>query len=137
MGLWHAKQLGIDSAGLARLDLPRDAATLVAHRITVLDAENRRLLGVGAVLGNRFDPDLVAAVGSVHRQRVADALADAVWQRLMEATGDGSYRFLHHGIREVLLDLFDPAHLRALHDRAAAQAVTFLERAAETAAAAG
>jgi diguanylate cyclase (GGDEF)-like protein len=113
-GTWH-----VDLADLDDLRLPADAAELVLRRVDSLDAESRHLLGVAAVIGSTFHPDLAAEVGGVHRQRMQDLLAEAARHGLLERRAGGLHAFLHDRIREALHGQFDDVTRRELHHRIA------------------
>ncbi|HEY0002079.1 MAG TPA: AAA family ATPase, partial [Actinoplanes sp.] len=64
-----AGKWSIDVGHLDALELPVDTAELVLKRVAALDADNRRILGLAAVVGYRFTADLVAGLahGGEHR----------------------------------------------------------------------
>jgi diguanylate cyclase (GGDEF)-like protein len=113
-GTWR-----IDTDGLDHLDLSGDVTDLILERVDTLEAEARRVLGVGAVIGYRFEVDLLAGLTGIDRERVSAILIEASWQHLIERHLDGQYAFLHDRIHEALLSQFDAARLRMLHDRVA------------------
>jgi diguanylate cyclase (GGDEF)-like protein len=112
-GTWR-----LDSAGLDALALPDDIADLVVRRVDALGRATRDLLTVAAVVGARFDADLIGALAG-EPDHALTALAEAAGHRLIEPTASGGYAFLHDRIREALLaDLCDDAR-RELHQRIA------------------
>jgi class 3 adenylate cyclase/tetratricopeptide (TPR) repeat protein len=103
-----------DAAGL-----PPTLASVLVSRLDRLDASLRRLVQSGAVLGERFDPTVLAGVCDVDAQSIG-AMVDAgvvagVWHRL--DTGEVSYR--HALLREAAYEMQLDAHLRVVHRRAA------------------
>ncbi|GAA2539803.1 hypothetical protein GCM10010435_03930 [Winogradskya consettensis] len=112
-GVWQ-----IDPDGIQDLALPSDSAELVLRRLGGLDVEARRLLAVAAVVGTTFDDAIVAQAAGVEPRVLADSLADAARQGIVEAR-DGMYRFLHESIRTTLLAGLSAQDTRELHGKVA------------------
>ncbi|MDQ1286674.1 MAG: hypothetical protein QG622_239 [Actinomycetota bacterium] len=114
---WGAWEL--DDVGLDRLELPKDALSLILTRIGTLQPEVRDVLVTAAAIGSRFHPELVAAVRQRSSGEVVDAVLQAVSAGLVEPWDDGGYVFLHDEVREVLQDDLDVGASRRLHQRIA------------------
>jgi signal transduction histidine kinase len=109
----------VDPSALADVRSSRRAATVLAHRITLLGAETRRLLAVGAVLGKEFEIAVAAALGGVDPVDVARSVREASRRHLVWTTHTDRCSFVHDKIREALLHRLDPEERRRLHDRTA------------------
>jgi diguanylate cyclase (GGDEF)-like protein len=111
----------VDLDALQSLDLPIGGRELVASRLDGLDAESRYLLGVAAVIGIQFTPDLVAAVSMADLPQARAVANVASARNLVERRGGGQFAFLHDQIREALTARFDEPTLRGVHERIADQ----------------
>lgn len=118
----------VDPSALADVRSSRRAATVLAHRITLLGAETRRLLAVGAVLGKEFEIAVAAALGGVDPVDVARSVREASRRHLVWTVGADRCSFVHDKIREALLDRLDPDERSHLHERTA----TMLEERSPT-----
>ncbi|GIJ44533.1 hypothetical protein Val02_14190 [Virgisporangium aliadipatigenens] len=103
----------LDDAGMDSLALPGDVLDLLLHRVRHLDADERRLLRVAAVVGARFSVAELAAVAGVAPAEV-HAVLTTLAGSVVEHAGDG-YAFLHDDLRGPLLAELPEAELRALH----------------------
>ena len=105
---------------LAAPGVPASFAAAVTARLAGLDAAERRVIQVAAVLGRQFDWRLLT--GSADGpQVVGQALEHAVASGLLEFHGD-AYQFRHALTREAILDSLLP-HVRAELSQAALAAV--------------
>ncbi|HEX4902354.1 MAG TPA: ATP-binding protein [Acidimicrobiales bacterium] len=109
----------VDPDALADVSSSRRAATVLAHRITLLGEETRRLLAVGAVLGKEFEPAVAAALGGVGPTEVARAVREASRRHLLWDQDAAHCRFVHDKVREALLAGLDDGERRHLHEQTA------------------
>jgi len=109
----------VDGGALDDVRSSRRAATVLAHRITLLGEETRRLLAVGAVLGKDFEVAVAAVLGGVAPVDVARAVREASRRHLVWAPRTDRCTFVHDKIREALLDQLEPGERRRLHERTA------------------
>ena len=109
----------VDPAALTAASSSRRAATVLAHRITLLGEETRSLLAVGAVLGKEFDIAVAAALAGVRPGDVGRAVREATRRHLAWAVDGGRCAFVHDKIRETLLGLLEDRDRRDLHLRTA------------------
>ena len=63
----------LSTAEVAEVSVPATLQATIAARIDRLDRDAKRTLSAAAVIGSRFAPELLAAVGS---EPVLDALAE-------------------------------------------------------------
>jgi DNA-binding SARP family transcriptional activator len=119
-----------------------DLQELVQHRIRRLPTSTRRLLAVAAIIGQRFDADLMQAADGEHPEVVEVCLqlllgrwlirqAPQTWSKqgrerdlVLWARGArrGTFEFSHEEIREAVLQDINPIRKQALH-RAVARAL--------------
>jgi DNA-binding CsgD family transcriptional regulator/KaiC/GvpD/RAD55 family RecA-like ATPase len=116
---------------LASPGVPRTFAESVVERLADFPHGERRVLDAAAVLGRRFDWELLAAVTGETDDTVSDGLARGVQTLLLTADGDG-FGFRHALTREAVLAEVLPPAQRAL----AASALAALDAGALTTAAA-
>ncbi len=140
-------------------DQPSWALALDVHLVAGVDPETRQALQRVAVVGSAFDTDeFIALSGRVEEEALA-ALDRALEAEVVEPVS-GGYRFRHALVREALVGDLPPHRARTIHSEAAARlivsgasparighhlmeagraadAVSYLLRAAETEAAIG
>lgn len=88
--------------------VPASLRDSVRRRLCGLDPTARRVIGAAALLGRRFDWELLPGVAEVDGRAVVDALRAAVDEQLVESDG-GGFTFRHALTREaVLADLLPP-----------------------------
>ena len=89
-----------DAGNLPLPDALRDS---VRVRLARVPQEDRRLLDVAAVLGRRFDFEILLALARVPEERFLDTMESLVKRRLLrEDQEDGFYDFSHDKVREVV-----------------------------------
>ena len=82
--------------------VPGSFAASVRIRLATLSNDARRVLSAAAVLGRRFDWDLLPGVAGVDGSTVVEALRAAVDAQLLEVEGQ-AFRFRHALTREAVL----------------------------------
>lgn len=115
----HWGRWEVDEQAVLSMHLPGGTASLLRRRLAGLDAVTRHVLASAAVLGMTVDPSILPSVAADDRERIGMALAEALRSQLLEVTGEGRFRFIHHTIREALLDGTSVTELQALHQRTA------------------
>ena len=103
--------------------LPETLHDLVIARLARLEEPVHRLLQMAAVLGPRFDIELLAQVADVPERAVEEAVQAAVDRHLLVASTDSTYSFAHPIFGEVLEGDLVAGVRRRLHE-AAARALT-------------
>lgn len=109
---------------VADLALPSTVRDAVQQRLRTLSADELRVIQVAAVVGQRFDFDLLQRVAGIGERQVMTALRAAIDGQLIHEERDGgdAYAFRHALTREsVLADLMQRER-RLLH-REIAQAI--------------
>lgn len=104
-----------DREGAAEIALPRGAMALVARRIEALPAASARVFECAAVVGPRFDEELLAEVVGLDVADLGFALAQGQRAGLVEVRVRGTGRFVHESVREALLARLDDVRRATLH----------------------
>lgn len=89
----------------------------IRQRLSTLDPTARRVLGAAAVLGRRFDWELLPGVAEVDGRAVLDGLRRGVDEQLIEVEGSG-FKFRHALTREAVLGELLPPERRDFSSRA-------------------
>ena len=109
---------------LTREDLvvPDDIRLIIERRVERLDPETRKLLVMAAVLGLRFEPDVLEEALGADGDLVLDGIEEAEAANLIfPAPGrqETRYEFSHALVRQTLLDMTTPLRRERLHAQAA------------------
>ncbi len=106
-------------------DLPRGASARTASdrvvlRVARMGEPAPAVLGVAAVVGEEFEPEIVAAAAALDESTVRETLAVAEREGLLRTTGGATYAFRHALVREALYGQLSPgaraqAHLAVGH----------------------
>jgi DNA-binding CsgD family transcriptional regulator len=120
-GLLASGALGVEgdqwrSTGRLQPSVPFDFAESVRQRLSLLDGVGRRVLRGAALLGRRFDWELLPGLLGVDGRAVIDALRASVDAQLVEANGE-TFRFRHALTREAVLAELLPPERRDLARR--------------------
>lgn len=105
------------TADYRELPLPGTVTEAIRDRLRRLNSQTRQVLEAGAVLGYRFDHDLVWQTSGRGEGEVVDAL-DVLLTRQVIAESDGEYRFIHDLTRGVVYGDLSYGRRRLLHRRA-------------------
>ena len=110
----------IDQQLLADVQSSREAATFLARRLELLDAEVLALLVAGAVLGKEFDIDLAAGLVDVDAATALTSLQSLRSRHVLWLDTERLHAsFVHDKLREAMLDRLGPAQRQRLHATAA------------------
>lgn len=104
----------------------------VAARVDGLPGECGRVLGAAAVLGTRFELDVLAELAAVPMESLRSVLAAATGEGLLALVEPGAGEFRHVLMREAVRDALDPAERAALHGRAGAVLAGLADRGRDT-----
>ena len=111
-----------DGAWVAGTDdfvLPEGVRDVVGRRLSALPEDTQRVLEAGAVVGARFDLDVVSVVSGLDEDEIVDLLDPAIAAHLVDETGIGSYRFSHALVRSTLHQELSSTKRSRLHRRTA------------------
>lgn len=109
---------------ISRADLvvPNDVRLIIEQRVGRLSPDTRQLLVMAAVLGLRFEPDVLEEALECDDDSVLDGIEEAEAANLIfPTTGqqETRYEFSHALVRQSLLDMTTPLRRERLHLRAA------------------
>jgi predicted ATPase len=98
----------------AELPLPRAVEQTIARRLAFLSSSLQQVIHLVAVLGERFDFDLLHAASHEESHILLTALRELVQRRFLDETAK-DYRFSHDKIRQVAYDSIDARERSQLH----------------------
>ncbi|HZZ21897.1 MAG TPA: AAA family ATPase [Roseiarcus sp.] len=113
-----ADGLDFDPAAVAAV-LPESVHSLLASRVDRLTPADRNLLQAAAVVGRRFDPDLVAVVGDASGTAQASFAAMEAFDLIRRVERSSDYVFKHALVRDALYNGLLSGPRAALHLRVA------------------
>jgi class 3 adenylate cyclase len=99
--------------------LPESVQSLLASRVDRLAPADRNLLQAAAVVGRRFDPDLVAVVGGASGTAQTSFAAAEAFDLIRRVEGSSDYIFKHALVRDALYNGLLSGPRAALHLRVA------------------
>jgi DNA-binding CsgD family transcriptional regulator len=97
--------------------VPFSFADSIRQRLATLDPTAQRVMSAAAVLGRRFDWELLPGVAELDGRAVVGGLRRGVEEQLLEVEGSG-FRFRHALTREAVLSELLPPERRDLSHRA-------------------
>ncbi len=122
--LWQSTE-GVPLQLVERLRRPEDETSqpggtraLMRARLDDVSEQARQVLAAAAVLGRRFDPEVVRAVSGRTDDEIASALRELVDLVVLRRT-DEAFDFEHDLVRAVVYEQTSLARRRLLHGRAA------------------
>ena len=111
----------VDGSLLADVQSSREAATFLARRLDLLDAEVLALLAAAAVLGKEFDVELAAGLVSAETGVAMAALQTLRSRHVVWVDSERLHAsFVHDKLREAILDRLTADQRQRLHAKAAA-----------------
>ena len=105
----------------SRLPLPERVRELTARRLDRLSADGQSLAAVAAVIGRRFDFDLLRTASGMDERQAAEAVEEMVRSHVLGTVGN-QLEFTHDRVRDVAYERLLPPRRRLLH-AAVAQAL--------------
>ncbi|HTY74262.1 MAG TPA: AAA family ATPase [Candidatus Nanoarchaeia archaeon] len=110
-GQW---QLAVD-----RIGVPNKVKEIILRRLATLKPNQRRLLDVASVIGDKFDPQLLGAVLGQDSLEVLETLNGIALSRSLVCVEGDNYRFDHAKSREVLYEEILEPLKKGYHERVA------------------
>jgi class 3 adenylate cyclase/tetratricopeptide (TPR) repeat protein len=101
--------------------IPAGVSGLIACRLDLLNAPERRIIGLASIVGRVFTPaELIAATADDISGRLPDLLFALIGRGLISPAGDGIYQFDSALVREVAYESMPKGWRAAAHERIAA-----------------
>ena len=101
-------------------DIPRSLQVLIESRVRALGPAVHDHLSAGAVAGNSFDPNVVAAAAEIDSDELAESLRLAERAGVLEQRSEAPEHVFGHALtRRCLYESLSPARRGALHRRLA------------------
>jgi len=104
-----------------KFGMPSKVKEVIMRRIGALRPNQRRVLDVAAVIGDKFDPDLIAGVLSKDRLEILEVLNGILKSTSLVNVEENKYMFDHAKCREVLYEEISSPLKREYHKRVAEQ----------------
>ncbi|HZS42060.1 MAG TPA: protein kinase [Polyangia bacterium] len=101
------------------LALPPSLRALVLRRLAGLSREAQAVLHAAAALGREIHPELLGVMTGASELELMDRLTELTAGQVLEPIEGGTYRFLHHKLREIPYAELTPVERHELHRRAA------------------
>ncbi len=99
--------------------LPPSVRAVIQRRLALLSPAAQVLAQTAAVIGRKFDFDVLAQASGQDEAAVVEGMEE-LWQRqIIRGQGRAAYDFSHDGIRAVAYDDIGPVGRRAIHLRVA------------------
>lgn len=116
--LFVVEALRLGAARSERNSWAHGPHAVLDERLSQLSVDTRAILEVAAVLGREFRRDDVAAVAEASRDRVHEAVSEALTASIVVATAEaGRFRFSHVLLRDRLYHELLPSSRERLHFR--------------------
>jgi serine/threonine protein kinase/tetratricopeptide (TPR) repeat protein len=113
---WVMSASALGAGGsLESLDLPTSVRGLIERRLGGVGAPERAVVEAAAVLGKRVDDQVLAAVVGLGSGALEQSLKRLEVLHVLEAVGDGTHRFTHDRLREIIYAEIAAPRLGALH----------------------
>ncbi len=109
----------VDTQGLENLHLPTDVVQLVIKRISDLEKTTRDILRYAALVGSKFQSNLIPLISEKSTEEVHAALAEAMRSRLIERGDTSQFIFVHDRIQDSLLADVSATELTQMHQKIA------------------
>jgi tetratricopeptide (TPR) repeat protein len=112
-----------DQWGLSveEIGLPSKVKGVIMQRIGVLKPDQRRFLDVASVIGEKFNPDLIAGVLSEDPMKIHEVLNRVLKSTSLVSVIENLYVFDHPKFQEVLYEELSSPLKRVYHERVAEQ----------------
>jgi serine/threonine protein kinase/tetratricopeptide (TPR) repeat protein len=104
------------------LSIPGNIQQIVLRRFTNLDETQREVISYAAIIGNRFDFDLLKTITEQDEENLLDILDEMVRLKIIqeiEIFGEDMYAFGQNFIREVLYEVVTVEERKTLHNQIA------------------
>ena len=107
-GVWYKK-------GDKPMDIPPTVREVVLHRLDLIGKEQRRTLELASVIGEAFEPELIANILGKNNMAVLETLEEMEHDHHLVIEGNDRFRFAHQKIQQVVYDVMSPLKRKELH----------------------
>lgn len=107
---------------LEEVDVPNKIYNVIGRRLGRLNKEERRTVDMASVIGGIFTSDVLASALDIEKIQLLENLRILEQTHTLIHSQNGSFRFDHAKVRDVLYDEI-PGELRAEHHRIVAQSI--------------
>ncbi|MFX1517867.1 MAG: AAA family ATPase [Promethearchaeota archaeon] len=104
-----------------KLGMPSKVKEVIQRRISTLKPDQRRVLDVASVIGDKFNPDLIGAVLSKDSLEILELLNEILNSTSLVRVEENLFRFDHAKFQEVLYEKISLPLKRGYHSRIAEQ----------------
>ncbi|MFC1486382.1 AAA family ATPase [Thermoproteota archaeon] len=104
-----------------KLGMPSKVKEVIMRRIETLRPDQRRVLDVASVIGEKFNPDLIAGVLSKNQLEILETLNEILKSKSLLRVEEDFYVFDHAKFREVLYQEISSPLKRGYHEAIAEQ----------------
>jgi tetratricopeptide (TPR) repeat protein len=104
-----------------KLGMPSKIRDVILRRIGALKSDQRRVLDVASVIGDKFNPDLIGGVLSKDRLEILELLNDVLKSTSLVRVEENWYRFDHEKSREVVYEEISFPLKQGYHEKIAEQ----------------
>ena len=115
------RQNGQLRLSVGKLGMPSKVKEVIMRRIETLRPDQRRVLDVASVIGEKFNPDLIAGVLSKDRIEILEMLNEILKSKSLLKIEEDFYVFDHAKFREVLYQEISSPLKRGYHEAVAEQ----------------
>lgn len=110
---------GIWRLTTSKLGIPTKVRDIILRRLSVLQPNQRRILEVASVIGDKFDPQLIGSVLNIDSLEALEVLNGIALSKSLVCVEGDYYRFDHAKSREVLYEEILPPLKKGYHLRIA------------------
>ncbi len=104
-----------------KLGMPSKIRDVILRRISALKSDQRRVLDVASVIGDKFNPDLIGGVLSKDPLEILELLNDVLKSTSLVRVEENWYRFDHEKSREVVYEEISFPLKQGYHEKIAEQ----------------
>ena len=101
--------------GEGPMDIPTTVREVVLHRLDLIGREQRRTLDLASVIGETFEPKLIAKMTGRTDLDVLETLEQIEDDHRLIVSGAKDFRFAHQKVQRVIYEEISPLRRRELH----------------------
>ncbi|MEN8907551.1 MAG: diguanylate cyclase, partial [Clostridiales bacterium] len=111
----------IEKKILENIDISESIVDILLKRISKIDSDESLILSNAAILGNKFDIEILSEITNINKENILNVVDKAVKMQLLEQDIDeyGKIIFAHDRIKEAFYKLMEITEKKATHLRIA------------------